>query len=157
MFKKRPNRNTFNPNSTDTLIGEGTVIEGKLVSKAGLRIEGQVKGELESSGDITIGQNGIVQSNVTARNVYNAGLINGSVMAKEALTISNTGKIYGNITANSLSITEGGVFHGNCRMETKSEPKLINEFRSDKKEAAEHSKSAEVTKPSGMLEKINDL
>lgn len=104
----------------DTLIGPGTIIDGKLISKSNLRIEGQFIGDIECSGDVTVGKNSVLESNISARNVINAGTINGSVKTKEVLKITETGKVFGQISVNALCIVEGGVLHGTSRMEVQS-------------------------------------
>lgn len=116
MFK---NKNVkLDPNSTDTLIGEGSTFEGKITSAAGVRIEGQVIGDIDCEGDVTIGEKGTVESNIiTARNVIIAGTVNGNVQARQKLSITSKGKLRGNISASSLSIEEGSVFEGTSRME----------------------------------------
>jgi cytoskeletal protein CcmA (bactofilin family) len=104
--------------TTDTLIGEGTLFEGKIKSEASIRIEGQITGDVDCAGDVTIGEHGIVKSNVMARNVILAGTVNGNIICKDKLTIHSTGKLYGNTTAQSLIIAEGGTFQGMSKMDT---------------------------------------
>lgn len=105
----------------DTLIGEGTIVEGNLRTKSSIRIEGRIDGDIECAGDVTIGELGTVCSNIQARSIVNAGVIQGSVHAKEMLTITKTGKVYGSIQVASLYIAEGGILEGTSRMETKAE------------------------------------
>ncbi len=109
----------LNAGKTDTLIGEDTLIEGNIQSRAGLRIEGRIMGDIECAGDVVIGEKGVTHSNVVARNVVNAGTINGSIHAKEMLTITETGKVYGSINVASVIIAKGGLFQGTSRMENK--------------------------------------
>lgn len=106
----------LDPNTTDTLIGEGSVFDGNIQSVASIRIEGKVVGEIKCEGDVTIGEKGIVESNVFARNVIIAGQVNGNIQAKNKISISSSGKIFGNISASVLVIEEGSVFEGSCRM-----------------------------------------
>lgn len=113
-------RKSMNPNTTDTLIGEGTVVEGSITSAASLRIEGHVLGDIHCSGDVTVGQKGLVHSDINARNILNGGTIQGSVSTKGKLTITDTGKVQGSISVASLTIAEGGLFHGTSRMEPKA-------------------------------------
>lgn len=120
MFNKKKK---VNPSSTDTLIGEKSKIEGSIKSEAGLRIEGGVFGSIECGGDVTIGKGGIVESQITARNVTTAGKIFGSVQARGLLSILPSGQVHGDIRVKSLSIAEGGIFYGNSRMEKTQEPK----------------------------------
>jgi cytoskeletal protein CcmA (bactofilin family) len=114
------NKKAKSQRTTDTLIGDKSRVEGKIISQASLRIEGQVTGDIECAGDITIGAAGIAYSNISAQNVYNAGTIHGSVTTKEKLTIANTGKVFGSIAVGTLNITEGGIFQGISKMNSTS-------------------------------------
>ncbi len=128
-----------NPNDTDTIIGEGSKVEGKVTSKAGLRLDGQIDGDITCAGDVTIGPKGSANSQIRARNVYNAGTIHGGVITDGLLSISESGKLYGNIRAGALSIAQGGLFQGESHMETKksetapSNVKSITEHDKDNK------------------------
>lgn len=115
MFGKKKERT--NVKATDTFIGEGTIVEGKIATNASLRIEGQVIGDIECSGDVTIGEKGNVHSIISARNVFNAGTIKGSVTAKGKLTITSKGHVDGSVQVGSLHVSEGGVFRGECSMD----------------------------------------
>lgn len=118
MFAKKKSK--VNPNTTDTIIGEGSVFEGRIKSEAGLRIEGQVIGDIECQGDVEIGEHGNAKSNITARNVTIAGTVHGNITTKGALTLTPTGKLYGNSNAESLMVAQGAIFHGSSKMETKT-------------------------------------
>ncbi|KRE86407.1 hypothetical protein ASG89_10360 [Paenibacillus sp. Soil766] len=118
MFKKT--KNLMNPNTTDTLIGEGTSFEGRIKSEASIRIEGGITGDIDCAGDVIIGEHGVVKSNISARDVVLAGSVHGNITTKGKLTITSTGALHGNISAASFIIEEGGVFQGSSKMETKS-------------------------------------
>lgn len=105
------------PGTTDTLIGEGSTFEGKIRSRASVRLEGEITGDLECEGDVIIGEKGIARSNVTARNVVLAGTVQGNVSARGKLTIKSTGRLSGNLSAAELSIESGGFFKGISKME----------------------------------------
>ncbi len=118
MFKR--NKVHINPNTTDTVIGEGTVFEGKIKSKASLRIEGQIIGDIECLGDVIIGEKGLAKSNIQARNVTIAGNVQGNINTKGVLSIMANGKLNGNTSAHSLVIAEGGIFQGASKMDGKN-------------------------------------
>lgn len=124
MVKKKK---VLNPNATDTLIGEGSKVEGHITCKASLRIEGQLIGNVDCTGDVIIGEKGRLQSQIQARNVYNAGSIEGSVHTSGILSISSSGKVHGDIKVRSLSIAEGGIFEGSSQMARLEEPKMSEE------------------------------
>jgi cytoskeletal protein CcmA (bactofilin family) len=119
MFKNK--KKTMNPNITDTLIGEGSQFEGRIKSEASVRVEGTVTGDLECAGDVTVGEHGIVKSNIIARNIIIAGSVHGNILTKGVLKITSTGKLFGNTTTSSLMIDEGGIFQGTSKMETKAQ------------------------------------
>lgn len=102
---------------TDTLIGQGTHVEGKMICEAGLRIEGEYRGDIDCHGDVIIGECGIARSNISARDVTIAGKVFGDVTTNGRLTITATGQVHGNINAQSFVIQDGGIFTGACKME----------------------------------------
>lgn len=114
MFGKKKK---LDPNSTDTLIGEGTLFEGRLRSEASMRIEGTIIGDIACTGDLTIGEHGNLTSNIVARNVAVAGILKGNITAQGKITITSKGNITGNITYEKLIIDEGAVFQGSSRQE----------------------------------------
>lgn len=113
MFKDSSKRLSI----TDTLIGQGTHAEGKMECEAGLRIEGEFRGDIDCHGDVIIGECGIARSNINARDVTIAGKVFGDVTTKGRLTITATGQVHGNINAQSFIMQDGGIFTGACRME----------------------------------------
>ncbi len=128
MFKSKEKK--INRNTTDTLIGEGSIFEGRIKSAASIRIEGQITGDVECEGDVTIGEQGTVKSNISARDVILAGTVNGNIYAKDKLTITATGRLNGNATAASLIIEDGGIFSGTSKMESKTDKKNKQEKES---------------------------
>ncbi len=119
MFKSK----RVDVSATDTLIGEGSTFEGKIKSEASLRVEGQMIGDIDCDGDVTIGENGKAKSNINARNVVIAGVVHGNVVTRGTLTLTGTGQLYGNTSAHSLIVAEGAVFQGMSKMEGKGAAK----------------------------------
>ncbi|CAM3624192.1 bactofilin family protein [Marinicrinis lubricantis] len=115
MFKNKV-KQSIDPSTTDTLIGEGSCFEGNLTSQATIRIEGQMKGDIQCEGDVIIGENGDVHSNIRARNLIVAGKLTGDAHAAELLKITSKGQIFGNVRCKSIVIEEGGTFSGSSDM-----------------------------------------
>jgi cytoskeletal protein CcmA (bactofilin family) len=114
---------------TDTLVGEGTVVEGKMISSGGIRVEGQVIGDLECEGDVTVGEYAVMKSNITAANITIAGQVSGNIIAKEKLVILPTGQLLGTIDVRSFTIMDGGVFQGTSKMEPRQQDNLLQTKR----------------------------
>jgi cytoskeletal protein CcmA (bactofilin family) len=117
------------PDQTDTVIGKGTTIEGDISSKASLRIEGVVRGDIHCAGDVIVGDHAEIHSDIHARNVTVAGSVHGTISTKDALTITSRGKVFGSISVKLLKIVEGGIFEGVSRMEIKQVANLAAEDR----------------------------
>lgn len=100
----------------DTIIGAGTVFTGDLEIKGSLRVDGRCEGKIVSSGDVVIGESGLVVSTVEARNLQVAGTVKGEIKTSGLLDISSTGKVYGDIEVGKVTIADGAVFQGQCRM-----------------------------------------
>ena len=107
---------TYKPSTTDAFIGKGTTIEGNIFSEATIHIEGRVNGDIHCAGDVFIGESGQTRSILAARHIINAGKIEGNIYTKGKLTITSKGRVIGKIVVQSLHVSEGGLFHGECRM-----------------------------------------
>jgi cytoskeletal protein CcmA (bactofilin family) len=102
--------------TTDTVIGEGTICEGKIVSEASIRIEGHLEGDLECGGDVTVGETADINATIVARDVTIAGRVRGNVTCKGKLTVLSSGQLIGNIDVKSFVILDGGLFQGTSQM-----------------------------------------
>lgn len=98
----------------DTTIGKEVIIEGNVFTEGSIRIDGLVKGQVESRGDIYLGETGKVHGNLAVRNILVAGEIIGNVTAAGRLEISNTGRITGDINIQKLVVAEGALYRGKC-------------------------------------------
>lgn len=137
--------------ATDTLIGQGTIIEGKLISEANLRIEGEYRGDIECKGDIIIGECGVLRSNVEARDVTLAGKLYGDITTKGRLIITGSGQLHGSVTAHALIIQEGGILSGSCHMEQQPEhkSKLVTDSEAAKKDEQKNNEARTKSRQAG--------
>jgi cytoskeletal protein CcmA (bactofilin family) len=108
--------------ATDTLVGQGTLAEGKLVCEASLRLEGEYHGDIACKGEVIIGEYGIARANIEAQELTVAGKIYGDIKTFGKLTITPSGLVQGNVTAKSLIILDGGTLNGHCLMDKGAEP-----------------------------------
>lgn len=108
MFNKRENK------SFDVIVGLSSSIDGNIKSDGSIRIDGKISGEIISSGDVIIGDQAIVGANITAEYCEISGSVTGNVQSNTQLKIFKSGKLNGDITVSSFTIEEGGIFSGNC-------------------------------------------
>jgi cytoskeletal protein CcmA (bactofilin family) len=99
-----------------TIIGPGVTFEGTLVSQAGLRIEGNLKGRVECDGALIVSATAKVEAEIVCEEIYVAGEVRGNITGKNLVEVTQRGKIIGNITAANLVMEPGALFEGQCNM-----------------------------------------
>jgi cytoskeletal protein CcmA (bactofilin family) len=99
-----------------SLVGGGTVIEGKIKTEGSIRIDGRLTGDLIATANIAVGEAGVIEGSVMARNISLAGKVHGTVTATEKLVLEGKSVMKGDIRAARLVVDEGAVFDGQCAM-----------------------------------------
>ncbi len=99
-----------------TLISKGCVVHGRIESDVFVRIDGHIKGDLIIGEGLIIGENGIIEGNIKAREIVVYGTVNGSVKA-DSIDIKSSGNILGELHTNSLQVETGATYIGNVTMD----------------------------------------
>ena len=81
------------------------------------RLDGKFEGEIFDSGTLIVGETAIVKGKIGINTIIINGLVEGDVYAKVRVEIHPTGKVYGKLFTPILTINEGGIFEGHCKME----------------------------------------
>jgi cytoskeletal protein CcmA (bactofilin family) len=100
-----------------TIVGSGARLEGNVVSAGNLRIDGQVKGQINADGDVVLSPQSQVEADIRSQNVSVAGRFKGNILVKGKAHLARGGRIDGNITSKTLVVEEGGIFHGQSIMD----------------------------------------
>ena len=96
-----------------SVVGERARMEGKFDIADSIQVECEVGGEINVGGKLVIGQKGVVNANVQTVDAIIKGSYQGNMIATGNVEITDTGRVSGNITTDSLVISKGGVFNGN--------------------------------------------
>ena len=104
-------------NGEVTIVGAGARLEGTVVSAGSLRIDGQIKGQINADGDVALSPQSQVEADIRAQNVSVAGRFKGNIIVKGKAHLARGGRVDGNITSKTLVIEEGGTFHGQSIMD----------------------------------------
>ncbi|MCY3683716.1 MAG: polymer-forming cytoskeletal protein [Gemmatimonadetes bacterium] len=107
-------RNTNFDKTMNTIIGRGAVSEGHFRIEAGVRVDGILKGELESSGTLIVGKSGVVEANVKVRDALISGRIVGNLVAEEKVHLQSQATFIGKIQTGVLIVEDGAVFKADC-------------------------------------------
>lgn len=100
-----------------TIVGQGAKLEGTVVSAGSLRIDGQVKGQINAEGDVMLAPSSQVEADIRAQNVAIAGRFKGSITVKSKAEIARGGRVDGDITSKTLVVEEGAIFQGQSIMD----------------------------------------
>jgi cytoskeletal protein CcmA (bactofilin family) len=113
MFGKKP---TKPQNRIDSLIGAGTRIEGNVIFAGGLRIDGEVKGDVRSAegdlGTLVISEHARVEGAIHVSHMVVNGTIVGPVHATEFLELQPRSRVTGDVHYASLEMHLGAVVDG---------------------------------------------
>jgi cytoskeletal protein CcmA (bactofilin family) len=116
MFDKKEEA-VMNSGASETIVGTSVKLKGNLKSEGDITIDGSVNGEIKTKGTVNVGPNAhIVATVVQAKNVNISGTVQGNIVTSERLNIAESGRVYGDISANILTISAGAIFSGKSTM-----------------------------------------
>ncbi len=120
----------------DTVLSAQTTLEGTLKSEGNIRLDGSFSGKLDITGNVLVGETAIIHADIEARNISIAGKVHGNVIGNK-VQLLQTGHIWGDIKATSLTTEDGAFIEGNIAMQ--STPIIYQEeIVSDNDETVEH-------------------
>ncbi len=94
-------------------IGKSLAIKGELSGSESLYIDGRVEGSINLPGHcVTVGRNGIVSANITAREIVILGRVQGMMAASDRIHISSEGALTGDVVTQRVSLEDGAYFKG---------------------------------------------
>jgi len=100
----------------DSLIGAGTVVHGDLNFTGGLRIDGEVHGNVVSANSepstLVISEQARVDGEIRVSHVVINGTVNGPVAANDYLELQPKAKVAGDVSYKTLEMHVGAVIQG---------------------------------------------
>lgn len=114
-----------------TLINEGCKITGVLSGNGDFMISGEVEGDCDLQGSVSIARNGIWKGTLKARSVVVAGTVEGDIEAAGRVEIANSANIIGTVTGEAIAVAEGAVVQGTMKTTGRSAPEEFVEKRQD--------------------------
>ncbi len=103
-----------------SLIAQGTRIEGNVKFTEGLRVDGEVYGDIQAGGEdagslLVISEASVVQGAVQADHVIINGTVRGPVHARELLELQPKARIEGDVSYVALEMHQGATISGQLR------------------------------------------
>lgn len=99
------------------VIAQGTQLQGNMVTASDCRIDGMLRGNIESKAKIIVGRSGVVDGNIKCANIEIEGSVKvESLIVTELLSLKATANLIGSIETGKIAIEPGAEFSGTCKM-----------------------------------------
>jgi cytoskeletal protein CcmA (bactofilin family) len=145
------NPNNANPMKTvgapveQATIGRSLVIKGEITGTEALYIDGRIEGKITLADNrVTIGRNGSVQADISARDVVVMGKVTGNIECTDRVDIRNEGVVNGNISTVRVSVEDGAVLKGGIEVKS-AERKHQAQQQQQQTKPAEQAKAMAAT------------
>jgi len=98
-------RSSLLASSEQATIGKALVIKGEVSGSESLYIDGRVEGAINLSGNrVTVGRNGVVTANISAREIVVLGKVKGNLNASDKVELRNEGSLIGDVFASASAL-----------------------------------------------------
>ncbi|MDJ0918488.1 MAG: polymer-forming cytoskeletal protein [Woeseiaceae bacterium] len=114
-----------------TLIAEGCVISGLISGDGDFLVNGEIDGNCDVSGTVTLTEPGRWSGTIKADNVVISGSVDGDIIAESRVEIGASARITGTVTAAEIAVAEGAVVEGSMSTKAEAEPQTFTEKRQD--------------------------
>lgn len=113
----RPRRpNTHLRGNLSAFMDEGSEIEGHYTCTGTVMFNGKLRGEIDASDTLIVGERGRIQGTVRAATVIVHGEIMGNVIATDRVELKGSARVTGDIETAVVVMEEGVFLEGHCRM-----------------------------------------
>mgnify|MGYP002037557477 CR=1 FL=1 len=102
----------------NTVVGNGSVLEGSFNVENDIHVDGTLKGQLVSKGTLVVGASGAIEADlIQVREAVIAGRVQGNIEASGRVRLESTAELEGDVRAQILIIEEGAKLEGFCDVE----------------------------------------
>lgn len=113
---KKKARSTTGSSAQQNRIIQGTKIIGTIVSEGGLRIDGEIEGDVKTAGKVVLGSTGVINGTLTCSSADFEGVFKGKLTVNEMLSLRSTSQVEGEVFINKLTVEPGAMFNATCTM-----------------------------------------
>ncbi|MEP6698392.1 MAG: polymer-forming cytoskeletal protein [Verrucomicrobiota bacterium] len=105
-----------NSGSGGGVLSSGVSITGSLSFRNELLIDGEVEGEINSTGQLTIGKNARIRGEIQTKSVVVDGTVEGNITAGERCELRSGCTVHGDIESPRLVVDEQATFIGSAKI-----------------------------------------
>ena len=121
--KSQSPSNPYTPSKTVSVpveqatIGRSVVIKGEVSGTESLYVDGRIEGTVNfAEHRVTIGRNGSVAANISAREVVILGKVQGNIQCSDRLDIRSEGALTGDVVTQRISVEDGAILKGSVQV-----------------------------------------
>lgn len=112
------------------VLHKGSTVDGKIKINGSIRLDGKLKGKVDATEAVIVGETGVVEGDIKAKEINVSGKSNGQLIAENRVLLHSTAEIDGDIKCKKLVVDEGVIIDGNITMKEKNR----NVSKEEKKE-----------------------
>jgi len=102
----------FTGDDNITLLAKGVELKGEIRVEGTVRIDGSLEGDIQTKGQVIVGEDGLVQGTITAGTIISSGRIKATVKAIERIHLHKTATLVGDVQTPILMMEEGAKLQG---------------------------------------------
>ena len=100
--------------SFNTMLGPGAFVSGDLKLEGFTRVDGDIYGNIETTGKLIIGENARIRGSVTAKSVIVIGIVEGDILAPEGIHLFSSAVVLGDVISRKIKADEKVIIEGYC-------------------------------------------
>lgn len=101
------------------VLSSGVSIVGNVSFRTELLVDGQIKGNVTSTGALTVGENARIVGDINIGSVTIHGTVEGNVTASDRCTLGAGATLRGDVAAPRFAVDENAAFSGSARITAK--------------------------------------
>lgn len=112
MFLKKASKPQ---NRIDTLIGAGTTISGDVSFSGGLRVDGEIKGNVRAAGEsstLVVSEHARIEGEISVSHLVINGTVVGPVTSSDFLELQPKARVTGDVEYSTIEMHLGAVVQG---------------------------------------------
>jgi cytoskeletal protein CcmA (bactofilin family) len=123
------NKHSKPQNRIDSLIGAGTIVNGDMHFSGGLRVDGQIDGNVIANpgkpSTLVLSEHARVDGAINVTHLVVNGVVTGPVHAAEYLELQSKAKLIGDVHYKTLEIQLGAIIEGRLIHLSDSSDKIV--------------------------------
>lgn len=105
-------------NTQQNMITQGTTLVGDIFSEGDFRVEGDIKGNIKTTGRIVVGKTGAINGSLEGDDADFEGVFTGKLKLLGKLTLRSSAYVEGEVEIGKLAVEPGATFNATCSMKS---------------------------------------